>query len=182
MPKQRTLSLKDLQQQFSKAITQGDFSELSTLVEGSETLGATERLSIYRENYFGSLTGALKEVYPVCVKIVGENYFKQIARNYVQKNASGNQNLNFYGETFPDYLDELVKTREEASELVYLPDVARLEWAFNCAFYAADDSPFNFEAFEKAVKEAEDRLCFVLAASARLVFQLLSHLPHLESE
>src|SRR5581483_1815255 len=44
-----------------------------------------------------------------------------------------------YGETFPEFLAGF----EPCRALVYLPDVARLEWALNRAYHAPDAGPLR---------------------------------------
>jgi len=87
-----------------------------------------QQIGIYRQTVRSNLYGALKDSFPACCKIVGEDYFKQIAADYFNKFPPAEPDLNCYGDKFEAYLEELIKIRPEAQSLVYLPELARLEW------------------------------------------------------
>jgi len=56
-----------------------------------------------------------------------------------------------------------------ARDLVYLPDVARLEWAWHEAFHATDAVPLGAEALAAIPMDALPRLTLTLHPSVRLV-------------
>lgn len=89
-------------------------------------------MEIYRNNYRGNLQNALQDVYPVIEKLVGRDFFRLLARLYIAQHPSRSGNLNHYGKEMTDFLAAF----EPARQLVYLPDVARLEWACHCAYFA----------------------------------------------
>ena len=87
-----------------------------------------KQISIYRQTVRSNLYGALKDTFPACCKVVGEDYFKQIAADYFHKFPPDEPDLNQYGDRFESYLEELTEVRPEAKSLFYLPELARLEW------------------------------------------------------
>lgn len=98
------------------------------------------REQIYRNNVFISLTGALADVYPVVQRLVGEQFFAQLARRYIRAHPSRSGNLHDFGNAFPRFMLGM----EELKDLPYLPDVAALEWACHEVFHGADAAPLDF--------------------------------------
>ena len=99
----------------------------------------TSALNIYRNNYSGSLHEALVGAYPVVEQIVGADFFRLLAKNYIEHHPSRSGNLHEYGALLPEFLI----TFPPAQSLAYLADVARLDWACHRAYYAADIAPFD---------------------------------------
>jgi len=99
-----------------------------------------ERLQVYRNNVFISLRQALADVYPVVQRLVGEEFFNQLARRFVREHPSRSGNLHDFGRELAGFL----ATLPDLSELPYLPDVAALEWALHEVFHEAEAVPFDF--------------------------------------
>jgi Putative DNA-binding domain len=85
--------------------------------------------AIYRRNYLENHIAALRDTFAATHDLVGENYFRQIARAYVRQAQSTSGDLNNYGSDFPQFLASLLKRVPEGKDLPYLPDIARLDWA-----------------------------------------------------
>jgi uncharacterized protein len=97
------------------------------------------RMAVYRANVLGNWRGALAGAYPVVQRIVGEDFFAALARDYAAACPSVSGDLHEYGAQLAKFL----AAHEEARDLPYLPDVARLEWHAHRAHYAADPAPFD---------------------------------------
>ncbi|GIU25576.1 DNA-binding domain-containing protein [Shewanella sp. MBTL60-007] len=96
------------------------------------------RVEIYRNNAFQALLSALKLVFPVCQAVVGETCFTQLVRGYEQQHPLSNSNLNRYGRHFPQWLAHELSQHEAFKDLLYLPELAQLEWLLNQSYYAMD--------------------------------------------
>lgn len=96
--------------------------------------GGARGWRVYQASYRANLTGALADVYPVVARLVGPDCFAGLARAYLAGHPSGHANLHAYGAGFPAFLGEV----PELAGLVWLADVARLEWRVHEAFHAAD--------------------------------------------
>ena len=125
----------------------------------AETAGPSRerRFAVYRNNVKASLIAALVAKFPVVHRLVGEEFFEATALVFIERLPPRSPVLAEYGGDFAVFLE----TFEPAADLPYLPDVARLEWARQRAFHAADATPV-----------AIDRLAALAAAdigSARLV-------------
>jgi hypothetical protein len=132
---------------------------------GSGSHRFPERLQVYRNNVFVSLTQALAAVYPVLVRLVGEDYFGQAARRFIRQHPSRSGNLHDFGRELAGFLARL----PEAGSLPYLADVAALEWAWHEAFHAADAPPLDAARLAAMSEEEVAALRFRLHPAARLV-------------
>ena len=95
---------------------------------------AATALEVYRNNYRGNLHDALVGAYPVIEQLVGKEFFRGLTRAFIAEHPSRSGNLHHYGKQLPDF----ITTFTPAQSLAYLPDVATLEWACHCAYFAAD--------------------------------------------
>ncbi len=100
------------------------------------------RFAVYRNNVTASLIEALAETYPVVRQLVGETFFAAMAREYVRSHPPISPVLAWYGGDFPEFIAGF----DPAATLGYLADMARLEWAYVCAFHAVDASPLPAQA------------------------------------
>ena len=111
-------------------------------VVGPDGKRADKRFNVYRNNVTVSLVNALGDIFPAVRRLVGETFFNAMARAYVRTDPPTSPLLFRYGRGFPDFLE----TFGPASDLPYLPDVARLERAWLDAYHAADVAPLPAEA------------------------------------
>jgi len=93
-----------------------------------------QRLGIYRNNVLYSLSQAMAAQFPIVKKLVGDNFFFALARDYIREQPPHEPSLTFYGDTFPAFIAE----HEHCQVLPYLPDVATLEWQCQKTLHAAD--------------------------------------------
>ncbi len=162
-------ALLDLQTRFAEAVFERKSTDLDLHIRRNG-LSASRRIGIYRNNVFNSLSEALRVSYAVVERLVGAEFFAHAARAYVRDVPSRSGNLHDYGAAFPDYLAQL----PGAAELAYLPDVARLEWACQEVFHAAEAEPLELEALAAVPPERYGELCLCLHPASRL---LVSHFP-----
>ncbi|AXE34243.1 DNA-binding domain-containing protein [Chromobacterium phragmitis] len=113
-------------------------------------------LAVYRNNYRIGLIDALAHSHPVCRELVGEDFFAALAREYVKTHASESGNLHRYGADFADFIAGF----EHCRELPYLADVASLEWAIHCCYYAVDAEPLAISALAGVAPEQWEALAF----------------------
>jgi hypothetical protein len=142
--------------EFLSAITQGQ----ACAMRGGQHYSAEVGLEVYRNNYRGALQDALLSAYPVLEKLVGEAYFKQLARGYIAQHPPTEANLFAYGAHLADWLD---------TPLVYLPDVARLEWACHLAYYAPDAPYLAAQDLANISPAHFPQLCFVSHPACQLI-------------
>lgn len=170
-------TLHNLQEQFAAAILgnngqddydtnvnpESPFSIEQAIVASS--LSGKRRLNIYRNNVNISLREALKSIYPVTHRLVGDDFFKVLAQQYTKKYPSLSGNLHDFG----NHLPEFIENNPAASELVYLADVAKLEWAYHAVFHAADVTAFDIDKLQKIDTSDYGRLVFRLNPASKLL-------------
>ncbi len=131
----------------------------------ADGLTAAARLEIHRNNTVLSLRDALEETFPVVCRLVGEEFFGFAARQFVRTRPPLEARLSAYGAGFADFLESF----EPARSLAYLPDTARLEWAVNQAFHAADATPLDPATLARLSPEQSAGLRFEMHTSCLLL-------------
>jgi hypothetical protein len=139
------------------------------LVHENGRIPAELALTIYGNNVSGALTKALTAAFPACRRILGETCFNAIAHRFIEHSPSKQADLNRYGASFSDFLDDWTATQAPFSDYRYLGDLARLEWFYYTAYTAADDPPFDFKALAEASRDAHELLRFRLSHSLGLL-------------
>ncbi len=157
------LCLRDLQAQFTQALFTGDNTPEEILEHGS--LDASTRLGIYRNNVLVNYRNALRDTFPVVLRLVGDEFFNAAARVFAKRSPSRSGDLHDYGEEFGSFLS----TFPPARDLPYLADVARLEWAVHRVFHAADTVPCDLSRLAQIGEEHLPKLRFTLNPAVRLV-------------
>ena len=158
-------SLPELQRAFGEALLSGTSTALDPHVSPNG-LDAAARLRIYRNNAREGFLTALRAQYPVLARLVGEDYFRQLAQEYRERHPSPSGNLHHVGAALPQYL----AARFAGGEYDYFADVARLEWAVQDAFVAADHAPLDRGRLAQIDPARYADLSFALHPAARLVF------------
>jgi len=101
-----------------------------------------KRFAIYRNNVVVGLIEALQANYPAVCRIVGQEFFRAMARAYVVAEPPSSRILLDYGVDFPNFIAGF----GPAAPLPYLPDVARIERAWTESCHACDAAPLAAEA------------------------------------
>lgn len=92
------------------------------------------RFGVHRNNVVVTLTDVLAATFPVTQALVGEDFFRAMARDHVRASPPRSPVLAEYGAGFAGFIARFAP----AAGLPYLPDMARLEWACLRAFHAED--------------------------------------------
>jgi hypothetical protein len=101
-----------------------------------------KRFDVYRNNVTMALGEALEVAFPVLVKLLGEDFFRPMAREFLRAHLPESPVLMFYGAAMPGFLEAFPPARQWG----YLPDVARLELALRQTYHAADTQPLDPQA------------------------------------
>lgn len=112
------------------------------------------RFAVYRNNVMVSLIDALADTFPVVQALVGEEFFRAMARVFAQVSPPRSRLMVYYGDTFADF----VASFPPAASVPYLADVARLEMARVRAYHAGDAVPAKPEALQMALADPEQLL------------------------
>jgi hypothetical protein len=92
------------------------------------------RYAVYRNNVTVSLIRAMESNFPVVRRLLGEQYFAGLAREFVQQHPPKSPLMFQYGAAFGDFL----KTEEDLANYPYLCDVAILEQQMRLSYHEAD--------------------------------------------
>jgi hypothetical protein len=105
------------------------------------------RFRVYRNNVYAGLTDVLAGRFPVVARLVGAEFFRAMARIYVEREPPASAVLIRYGASFPNFIAGFAP----ASSVPYLADIASLEWARHSAYHAADATPLTLDELAGAV-------------------------------
>ena len=116
---------------------EGRFDDLwPHLTPDDRTLGA---IAVYRNTSIKGRIDALEANYPTVVRMVGADWFRAAAREFVEDQPGDDPVLAGFGAGFPAWLAAF----EPARDLPYLPPVARLDRAWTEAHLAPDAEPMG---------------------------------------
>lgn len=125
----------------------------------------SRRYAIYRNNHIAGLVDALAESYPVVRRLVGNDFFRAMAADYVRRHPPRSPVLLAYGEDFAGFIESF----PPAGALGYLPDMARLEWLMVESLQAADATPLTISALQGLPPDALPALRMTAHPSARFL-------------
>jgi hypothetical protein len=157
-------SLHEVQHAIRQSLVERDDNAAGGYVV-SDGLAPEQRLSVYRNTFVSSLTNALRLSYPAVHRLVGAEFFEGAAQIFVHERPPRSAYLDEYGGELPEFLADF----PPAASLVYLSDVARLEWAVNRALHAPDVAPLDVTRLAGVEQTDHDRVRFVPHPSVSLV-------------
>jgi len=155
---------RETQKQFAAALRDPSAPVPNTLSKTNDK-PSQKRFDVYRNNVAVGLSDAIADTYPVVRALVGEDFFKGIARIFSRLFLPTSPVLLDYGEDFPDFL----ATQSSTETLPYLGDVARLEWAWSRAYHAADADPMDIEKLAAVPADAVEEIRLRFHPSVRLL-------------
>lgn len=140
-------------------------------------------IKVYRNNYHGNLHDALTGAYPVIVQLVGDEFFRYLAKNYIAHNQSSSANLHHYGAALANFLQGF----EPVRGLPYLPDMAALEWACHTAYFAKDTMLLSLDNLAQIPPEQYPDLilhtaCHIVSSRYPIVAIWQAHQPGMEED
>lgn len=159
-------SLHDVQKSLrDQALDRINPSQLVELLKDDHPFSPEERLEIYRNNTIIGLTDALAAAYPVVVRLVGQDFFAILARDFIHAHPPKRAPMLMYGGDLPQFIAGYAP----ANGLTYLPDVARLEAAWNHAYHAEEADPLAPDGLQAFSQEVMGALTLSLHPSLRFV-------------
>jgi len=157
-------ALNEVLSNFAGAIVHGD--EPSQHIDAHYQYYSVDvAIEIYRNNYRGNLHGMLAGAYPVIEQLVGMDFFRLLTRQYMAQYPSLSGNLHHYGAEMASF----IATFEPAKKLPYLADVAALEWACHCAYFAVDAAPIDIAKLAQMSSEQYPELILHIHPACRQV-------------
>lgn len=125
------------------------------------------RFAVYRNNVIVGLVDALADSFPVTQELVGDAFFRAMAREFVRAAPPRSPVLALYGAGFAGFIDSFAP----AASLPYLADLARLEYLRVLVWHAADAAPVADAALAAALARPDElpELRFMLVPALRLL-------------
>ncbi len=160
-------SLRSLQTQVMNALMSGDLRQAAPLIAmggAARAASPARRLGVYRSNVCANFLDSLHASFPAIWRLVGEDYFRQAAREYHRENPSRSGDLLHVGRGFPAFLAK----RHRTDQYQYLADVARLEWLCEESLLAAEHAALDFERLRGVAPSAYGALRFDVHPALRL--------------
>lgn len=105
-------------------------------------MSPARRFAVYRNNVVVSLIDALVQSFPAIHALVGDQFFRATAGEFVRAHPPRSPVMLDWGGAFPDWIEAF----PPAAGTPYLGDVARLEWARIRAYNAAEAAPLGPDA------------------------------------
>ncbi|KGJ94833.1 DNA-binding domain-containing protein [Colwellia psychrerythraea] len=160
--------LAELQANFFKDCLSGTLTADNTTMSkdiDSHLISAQGLMGIYQHSALANITTSLSLTFPVVEKLVGDDFFAQVCRQYILAHWPISANMDDYGDSLPQFLAEL----EQVKQLVYLKDVAKLEWLFHQSSLAKDSKYFDWATLAGVAPTDTLKLNFILAPSVALI-------------
>ncbi|WP_295434264.1 DUF2063 domain-containing protein [uncultured Thiodictyon sp.] len=155
--------LRQLQDRFAAALL-APGGDPGGLFRGAPDLMA-RRFALYRGNLTANWERALANAYPVIRTLVGEEFFRALAREYGRAVPLAEGDLNRFGHLLAGFLENF----PPVSDYPYLPDMARLEWGLHQAHYALDTPILTPQTLAALGIEGLDGLRLALHGACTLV-------------
>lgn len=139
----------------------------NALTTNEECLGLQfhENMQIYRHSSQYAMQRALYTTYPLIRKLVGDDFFVMLMKDYIVKYPSRSPYLQEYGVYFGDY----VAIHPALKNLVYLSEVAKFEWAYHQLINAADAAFAPLHVLQNIPEEKYPMLRIVLNPASALI-------------
>ncbi len=110
------------------------FLPIAAVALPGRTAGLLEGVQAYRANAQAIAERALAGAYPVIGQLLGDEAMAALARDMWRQHPPTRGDLGWFGAELAQWLPRVA----ELSDIPYLADVARLEWAVHRAHHAAD--------------------------------------------
>jgi hypothetical protein len=156
-------SLRELQCRILDAVLNDSSDAAVCLIDAPARIAAAS-LGVYRNTLHSNVVGALSSTYPAVRRLVGENYFRMAALEYIGRHPSPSGDLRHAGAGFPGYL----AGRHADDEHRYLGDVARWELLIEDVLLAGGHEPLDLSRLRSVAPAAYDALRFTLHPGLRL--------------
>lgn len=156
-------SLHEMQRDFSGFVWSGHESAVAGVVANG--IQAERRLALYRNNTMLGLTEALRAVYPVLGRLVGDDFFKRLSREFILAWPPRAGSLLVYSNRMPDFL----AAWPPVANLPYLADTAWLEWFRHEVYHESDEPAVGIADLRLIPEESYGTIRFGLHPTVRML-------------
>ncbi|OMH25855.1 DNA-binding domain-containing protein [Motiliproteus sp. MSK22-1] len=139
-------------------------AELKSL-EISGPFPAEQLLQLYRNNFYISLCDYLEACFPTVSALVGEEFFRQLSKKFIQQTPLTEAPLAHYGTGFSSFISTYTPT----AELPYLAEMATLEWYLENAKTSFHTELFPFKALAELAEAQQSDIRFLLTPGVSII-------------
>jgi hypothetical protein len=166
-PREPPPGLREVQAAFGRGLRADCIGEgdLQMLAGGTSAAAFDGQFDVYRNNAWQFFLAALERTFPVLQKRVGQDFFRQLAREYRAQHPSRRGDLHWVGEALPAWL----AVRLAGTAYAWLADLARLEWACEASVTAANTSALSIDQLGTVAPEALAQTTLRFQASMLMV-------------
>jgi hypothetical protein len=132
-------------------------------IVNDEKVGAEKRLGIYYDAYRLRIIEVLSNVYPNLKRLLGDAYFDQAARRYIDAYPSTYRNMRWVGDQMSLHLEQTLPEHPIAAEM------ATFEWALGLAFDAEDAPVLQLQDLTIVPPEEWSQLIFTFHPSMQIL-------------
>jgi hypothetical protein len=125
---------------------------------------ASRGLMAYQANGHALAERCLPAAYPVVAQLIGQDSVHALARDLWHRHPPVDGDLAQWGDALPDFLSD----NEQLTDVPYLADVARVEWALHRAA-GAPDAETDLPSFARLSTEDPESLTLLLAPGTVLI-------------
>lgn len=155
-----SLELADVQRRFQAAVLGHDDAPVAALIAHGHLAG----VAVHRNTSQSSLTALLARTFSVTQQIIGAR-FTGLAARFVAAAPPRLPHLSMYGAALADF----IACDAALGDVSYLADVARLEWARNEAYFAADAPALDAARIAVLAPDEMERMVLRWHPATRLV-------------
>lgn len=144
--------MSDFHQALIGYVKTGNFEDIAPHISDPTN---KRRLAVYRNTFISSCIDALQRKYPSCKKLLGEDFFKTLAREFCISSPPSSPVLGEYGEYFPEFIQ--LTLAQNHHDLEYVWDVCQLDRAWHHAYFAAEKQPLDEAGIEALIADIETK-------------------------
>jgi len=159
------MNINKIQADFIEAIFGGDQTAATSHVISDETLTAEQRFGIYSGSVKGILTQALGATFPVCKALVGDQFFDNMSKIFIDKYPPTSCFFAEYGNNLPAFLASF----DPVKDIPYIKDVARFEWARQEVYHQKIQHGIDLNKLADVTEEQQTKLTFSLSKTLHLI-------------
>jgi hypothetical protein len=115
----------------------GGESEINRHILPSTNLTAAQRLAIYQRGYYARLIACLEGQFRALKHALGEQLFRDFAKEYLLRHPSHSPTLAHLGNRFSEFLEETRPDKDAAEKeewIDFMVELARFEWDLYTVF------------------------------------------------
>lgn len=125
---------------------------LYKVIKGQSEDEKRTRFRVYQNNVFVSLIDALADIFPVTQQLVGDEFFRAMAREFVQNSLPTSPVISEYGRHFDDF----IRGFTPANSVPFLADMAALEYQLLALTNTLEYPTLDHEQVSVAFGQVED--------------------------